>query len=74
MNADEMNELKDDMRTDMMNEAHDEHLLRTDISHCLEHLNVLEVADSIHELQRKLSGYNHVMTRKDLYEYIEEYM
>ena len=75
MTKDEENELKDDMRTDMMNETHEDNLMRTDFNYCLEKLNVDEVVDSIKKLQHSLvTKHGWTITRKELYEHLEEYM
>lgn len=72
MTTEEMNEIKDDMRQEMLQESKQEERIRNDIDYAISchEVELQEAYETLIGISNKLSKYGYEITARDLLEYV----
>ena len=72
MTESELQELKDDMRKDIMEEVYEEQQMRIDIDYAYEKLGLDDIYTSIKELSYQLADYGYDVSIQEIIDMLEE--
>ena len=73
MTNEDIQELKDDMRKEMMEEVYEEQQMRIDIDYAYEKLGLDDIYTSIKELSYQLADYGYDVSIQEIIDRLEEY-
>ena len=72
MTNEELQELKDDIRREIMEEVYEEQRIRIDLDYAYEKLGLDDVYDAVTDLANRMADYDHDVSASDVLDKLEE--